>query len=218
MVTLINATYSIHIHAHTHSKLLQKTLNFYQSYFFYILENLTAKNNYNATVIQINIDLAIFIMLSKFRLKIVDHFAYLVNQIDIKAESLLQSASTAAVPEQTAKFEIINEKRANFINEIKKEEEFNLRHLKEIEIVEAEDEEKTNSIIFKSFCLIVDKSDLEFPDLTVIDATFGYLLKFDKYLGKTDEEKFRKLLKFYNKETINSYRYFDLRFNVTLKF
>jgi hypothetical protein len=61
-------------------------------------------------------------MLGPLRLRTVDYFDVLVNQIDFKAESLLAKLDFSQHGD-------INLKRQEFIDEIKRAEAFNLEHL-----------------------------------------------------------------------------------------
>jgi hypothetical protein len=146
-------------------------------------------------------------MLSKHRLQVVDYFDSLVNEVDLKAEQ-----SLAESIDDREKSELISRKRALFLQELKEMETLNLRHLEKLEPAADEDD------IFKVFCFFIDKTDMEMSHVrSEIDAVFGYLLVLeDEHMSKERLARFRKYLKFYNKSTLNSFDYFNLRLNVSI--
>jgi hypothetical protein len=146
-------------------------------------------------------------MLSKRRLQVADHFESLVNELDIKTERALAESQSDRV--KCAK---LNEKRDIFLAELKQLETLNLRH---VETLDFQNDTDKNPLIFKHFCFFVDQNDMDMPHLSEIDALFGYLILLEyEFIPMEKLARFRKYLRFYNRNVINSTEYFNMRLNV----
>lgn len=153
------------------------------------------------------------------RLKIIDYFDSLINEVDLKAEKLLKHLPTYEDQDHRNR---IHYKRKLFIDEIEKIKNFNLTSTDEQNAVEDDE------YIFKKYCFILDKRHMnvrlyikqkwvpkygieeEFEDdnyLIVIDEKFGFLIVMED--GFVSEEKlnaFKELLTY--QESIK-YEYHD---------
>jgi hypothetical protein len=143
------------------------------------------------------------------RQRIVDYFEGLHVEIDQKVENLFAENLFA---ENHLNNDSINAKRRLFNNEIKQVESDNIRHYDatnpseftyESRGDETEDrvaEEKINAKLFQTFCFIIDKDDCDFPSISNLDASFGYLIIINKYLRREQLDCFREIVKFSNKK------------------
>jgi hypothetical protein len=86
--------------------------------------------------------------MNKNKIKIVDYFAGLINQLDLKVETLLIENE---LDENLTS--CINKLRDTFINEIRYVEAYNLRSLSDMEI--GPDEALTESDLFTKFCFFI---------------------------------------------------------------
>jgi hypothetical protein len=120
------------------------------------------------------------------RLRVADYFDSLVNEIDLKAETLLA--------EDLGRDEtLINTKREVFINEIKQLQEVNLNNL---DLNESED------LTFSNFAFMIDKNQLGCSDeLSYLDNLFGYLVKTGSFLNTESVDCFKQLLEMNGRET-----------------
>lgn len=140
------------------------------------------------------------------RLKIIDYFEWLIDQVDIKAESLLKCIPDDEDNDNRLKNDI-EHRRSSFIDECKRLKEHNLNNLN----VSSNDEQS----LFSKYCIILDKFDLNMKAYTKnqlaadksqtsdfdydrfklrIEQTFGYLIVLDGYLDETKLYMFKKLL------------------------
>ena len=149
-------------------------------------------------------------MLSTVRLRIVDYFESLVNQIDLKAETLI--IDLRYEKEES----LINEKRKQFIDEIKQIEDFNLRNLNNLNVENLSllSEEEANDKVFAKFCFIVYKSCMEFSNLSQIDSTLGFLILLEKYIRKDKLQRYKELLKLSCRTKLHfSSNFFNSKYN-----
>lgn len=130
--------------------------------------------------------------LGESRLKIVGLFDNLINQIDLKAESLIASLRGVQFDRL---YEIIVAKRELFVNELKKLQEYNLKLLSR--------DEKS---LFKKFCFIMDENDLDSIVRTIDSPFLGYLVILDCPLSPESLTYYKSFLK---ERRINLTDWFD---------
>jgi hypothetical protein len=148
-----------------------------------------------------------------FRLEIDEHFANVINKIDIKAKSLLAKPNLTQI-----QIDKINQKRDNFINEIRLIRDLNLDNFKTKQRRKESPELKFQDFIQK-FCFMLDfapsKNDLRevvhvkainFNDF--IDEAFGYLIVCDSFVSEREIELFRSLVRAQNDGILASYHNF----------
>jgi hypothetical protein len=132
-------------------------------------------------------------MLASARLEVSENSDILINQIDIKAETLLLELAI-----NDSQRDAIDKKRCLFIDEIKNIERENLNHLNS---VKPKSEKMKKSDMYSKFCFIIDTHDMDLPKLfglDRIDAAFGYLVIIDSFLTSDELGLYRQLLKFAN--------------------
>jgi hypothetical protein len=159
------------------------------------------------------------------RQRIVDYFEAMHIEVDQKAEDLFAENLFA---ENHMNNESINGKRHQFNNEIKQVAADNIRHYDSTNPSEykyasrgdeAEDklaEEKINAKLFQTFCFIIDKDDCDFPNISHLDASFGYLIIINKYLRRDQLDCYRELLKFSNKKLNDPNGLLSLKYKVSV--
>ena len=145
-------------------------------------------------------------MLSQYRLKIVDYHDCLINEIDIKVETLL----TNKVYEEDQRHSL-NKKREEFIKRIKEVEasnldNFNTNLVNDLGSLEGLSENDLDKRLFKRFCFIVQESSLENNYPTLIDAIFGYLIIVDEFLSKETLILYKQFVMFNNQKSILSFK------------
>ena len=138
-------------------------------------------------------------MLSQLRLNIVEYFGSLINQIDLKAETLMLSEKFAT---DSNLVDIINKTREKFIAQLKSSSSYNLSLLNSTDFSNklkntTNDQEKINELLFKEFCFILDPSDEgDWSEIFVIrNLILGYLVVTDKYISQESLSCYRDILK-----------------------
>ena len=113
---------------------------------------------------------------SEFRLKIASHSAELINQIDLKTESLLITLNSSS--QTPSSKNALNNQRQTFINEIKRVELENLRNVEVLDLGNTSEPVNQERIIFKKFCFLVQ----------INSAT--YLIVLNEYVDRTVQNLF----------------------------
>ncbi len=109
-------------------------------------------------------------------MQIVDYFDLLINQVDLKAETLLMEK----YPVEPA---WINVTRSELIDEIKRIEAFDLQNLSDGEA------------IFKKFAFFIDRNQL-----SGVANEFGYIVKIGRFVSSESLNFFRAVLKLSDNE------------------
>ena len=135
-------------------------------------------------------------LLSQSRLELTDYIVALINEIDIKAETLLINPSL-----DNAQKEKLEAKRKLFIDEIKHVESISLAHMNTFDSEKSKNVNIQKGDVFINYCFTLDLNDLNLTEssLSLVDTTFGYLIILDKYINKEKINLFKELLKCNNK-------------------
>ncbi len=138
---------------------------------------------------------SLYKMIGDLRLRIVDYFDKLINEIDLKTEKLLCQAKESEDEKK------LNERRKAFIDEIKRIESVNLQRLEQYrDFASAENDES----LFDSFCFIIPANLKEPTKTNTINSEMqnelGALMVIDKYLSKESIDCYMELLRCYNSE------------------
>lgn len=145
------------------------------------------------------------------RLQIIDYFDRLVNELEIKAEYVLNQLTgiTTAELRLDLKKRVIDRLKS-FVDEIERVQSFNLKNLPEND----DDNEALNPAeIYAKYCFLLDKYDMNVrkyetdncAKLTtesnlrmMIDETFGYLIVTDAHVADSRLDMFKELLSYGN--------------------
>ena len=127
--------------------------------------------------------------LSCYRLRVVEYYDKLVNEIDLKAETFLADETYADQAEEC------EAKRTQFLAELKRVELLNLKFL---ETNSLETNSSDESIFQPEFCFLVSAKDLRASkkNWSTTDSLFGYLITTDRYLSDKNLASYRQLLFF----------------------
>lgn len=132
-----------------------------------------------------------------------DYFESLVNQVDCKAEALINENYSI-----TWLVDKINERRMLYNEGIRKIKEENLKKLSNKKIKldnEPRSEEELREQLFSPFCFLLDTDDINVPNeefrlqkWTLVDRTFGYLIILPCYVKTEKLNIYRKFSKCFN--------------------
>lgn len=131
------------------------------------------------------------------RMKIIEYFDSLINEVDIKAEKLLELYHVENLQQ------LINNTRQLFINEIELIKNFNLSNLSNNEDENFTENDTIEDRLYKKYCFTLDKHLKKYFDLAFensvqekIREKFGFLIVTDAYISKHKLSLFRELLSY----------------------
>jgi hypothetical protein len=123
-------------------------------------------------------------MISIFKLKLVDYFDGLINEIDLRAEELLVENNKSSGPCKDK----INSFRNSLISKIKEIESFNLSKIQNAHTPE-----------FSQSCFVIYNKEFEFlSESELVDGNFAYLIITDRHFTPENVTVYKNLLGFYN--------------------
>jgi hypothetical protein len=147
-------------------------------------------------------------MADSMKLRITSYFNELIDRVNSRLDSLKIREDSNVCS--------LNEKRDQFIDEIKKIESFNLQHYESINVEKLENEANErviSEIIFKRFGFIFNHDEYDSSHLNSVNI--GSLVIIDEYLSPEELVCFKKLHELNNKiEPIES---FDIFFEFNSK-
>lgn len=129
----------------------------------------------------------------KYRLKIVEYYDSLLNQIDLCVETYLRDGRDEPGVSLTA-----NTIRDQMFMEIKQVEYENLTNLQSCSIdhVTRLAGHELDRLLFNKHCFLIQRSDFKYPKINV--PLFGYLVKTDFYLSDEQLGYFKDTLRNYS--------------------
>jgi hypothetical protein len=137
-------------------------------------------------------------MLAALQTKIKEYHRRLVKQVELKATNLKATERSRA--------DYVEKKRVDLVHAIEHYELMNLKNLAVTNLNDylplLKDEELVYGRLLKHFCFFIDKSDYEFTGFDRVDATFGYLVVTDEFMGKTHLDCYKEFFRYYHREKI----------------
>jgi hypothetical protein len=128
---------------------------------------------------------------SKARLGITHFFDSLINEIDLKAEQIIQSSNSST--EQR-----INLIRDAFLSQIKEVEESNLRNVDSL--IASNKIDAFESKLFKKTCFVLDKNELPKASTKLSDIDLGILVITNGHMDYDEIDIFRNVMLFENNQ------------------
>lgn len=127
------------------------------------------------------------------RIKIIDYFETLINEVDIRAETLL--AKYVSVRESNIDVKKVNQLRGLFIETLENLKIHNLKFLDAHNF--AQRDEDDDETLFDKYCFLLDPHDMstQWHEKDNIDKAFGYLIVLeDGTLSKRKLALFREMI------------------------